>query len=58
MSYTENLKKLKQALISEPKIDGAEIKNAVEVLPITHNKDCIILQFCGWAIWLKEDGTY
>jgi len=29
-----------------------------DVMPILHNKELIILQFCGWAIDLHEDGTW
>lgn len=32
--------------------------NELEVSAILHNKNQIILQFCGWSINLYEDGTY
>jgi hypothetical protein len=30
----------------------------VDVLPILHNDNLIILQFKGWSINLYDDGTY
>lgn len=30
----------------------------VTPIPILHNKNLIILQFCGWSINLSADGTW
>ncbi len=35
-----------------------EIDRQIRFIPISHNKDKIYLQFCGWSINLLEDGTW
>lgn len=54
----EALNLLKEALKDEEHLDGASSHKSIEVIPILHNENLIILQFCGWAIHLNADGTY
>ena len=32
--------------------------NYAACIPIMHNRGKVYLQFCGWSINLKEDGTW
>lgn len=37
-------------------IDAEEQKD--NPLPIIHNDDYVVLQYCGWSLNLYEDGTW
>lgn len=41
-----------------PPLSSSGCIPASKVFPILHNKDTIILQFCGWSINLHSDGTF
>lgn len=53
----DRLLKVKDLLEKEKEILYGQ-SSFVDVTPILHNEECIILQFCGWSINLEADGRW